>query len=156
MTFQIHALDDTPFRPYYDLTDEDLAARGARRVVAEAHPGYPCRVSLAEAEVGERLILLHHEYQPALSPYRGSHAIFVREHAEQAHPAPGEVPFSLTSRLLSVRAFDADDMMIDAEVLEGEGLSALLETWFERAEVAYVHMHNARRGCYAARATRAG
>lgn len=156
MTFQIHALNDTPFQPFHALSDEDLAARGARRMIVDAKPGFPCRVSLAEAEPGETVLLLSHEYQPANSPYRAAHAIFVRENAEQAHPAPGEVPFSLSSRLLSVRAFDADDMMIDAEVLEGEGLSDLLESWFTRPDVAYVHMHNARRGCYAARATRAG
>jgi len=156
MPFQIHALPNDPFLPLHKLTDEALVALGARRMVADAKPGFPCRVSLADADPGETVILLNHEYQPAQSPYRARHAIFVREHAEQAHPAPGEVPLSLASRLLSVRAFDADDMIRDAEVLEGTGLADLLDTMFADPSTAYVHIHNARRGCYAARATRPG
>lgn len=156
MTFQIHALPEAPFRPLHALSDADLAAQGARRVICDAQPGYPCRVSLEDAAPGERLLLLNHEYLSAASPYRGTHAIYVRETARQAHPGVGEVPASLATRLLSVRAFGADDMMRSAEVLEGAALAGWLEGAFADPSVAYIHVHNARQGCFAARVTRAG
>lgn len=153
--FQIRALPAEDFAPLHALCDADLAARGACRVTARESPGYPCRVSLAEAAPGERLLLLNHVSQPANSPYRAAHAIYVREGAETAHPAPGEVPEVLRRRLLSARAFDARGMMRDAEVVEGTGLASLLERLLADPETQEVHIHNAKRGCYAARATRA-
>jgi hypothetical protein len=73
---------------------------------ADKKPGYPRRVSLCDAEPGESVMLVHFEPQPALTPYRASHAIYVREDARQADLEPGVVPEMLRMRLLSVRAFD--------------------------------------------------
>lgn len=155
MSFQIHALPDSLFAPLFALSDEELAARGALRRRADASPGFPCRVSLAEAEVGETVILVHYEHQPAATPYRASHAIYVREGARQARPQPGEVPEVLARRLLSVRAFSADHMMTAAEVADGTALGEVIPRLFADPEVAYLHLHNAALGCYAARVTRA-
>ena len=156
MTFQITALDPTPFAPLFPLSDAELAARGARRVVADSHPGFPCRVSLEDAAIGETLILANHAHLVGNTPYAATHTIYVREHAVRATPAPGEVPEVLRRRLLSVRAYDAAAMMVDAEVLEGEGLAPHLEALFACPDVAFVHLHNARPGCFAAAVTRAG
>src|SRR3546814_19640898 len=60
MTYAITGLDPQPFAPLFAMTDADLAARGARRVTANADRGFPCRISLADARAGEELILLHH------------------------------------------------------------------------------------------------
>jgi len=155
MNFRITALDGADFAPLFALSDAELAARGARRVVADASPGFPCRVSLADAEPGETLILFNHESLAANSPYRACHAVFVREGAEQAEPAPGEVPLMLRRRLLSVRGFDAGAMMVDADVIDGETLGGHLEALFARPEIAFVHIHNAKPGCFAAAAVRA-
>jgi hypothetical protein len=84
MSFQIHALPVETFKPLFGMSEQELARINAARIVVDEKPGYPCRVSLADAEVGETVILLNHEHQPAESPYRASHAIFVREHAGQA------------------------------------------------------------------------
>lgn len=155
MPFQIHALPAENVQPLFALGDDALAQRLARRVVATGHPGFPCRVSLRDAAIGEELLLLNHMCQDAASPYRATHAIFVRRDAVQARPAPGEVPASLARRLLSLRAFDAAGMMMAGEVVPGETLAAALAELLAAPEARYVHIHSAKRGCYHARADRA-
>jgi len=155
MTFQIHALPEALFADLFALDADALAARHARRIVVDAAPGYPCRVSLEDAAVGETVTAVNFLHQPAPGPYRASHAVFVRERARQARPAPGEVPDVLRKRLLSLRAFDADHAMIDADVVEGAAAADGVARLFENPRAAYLHIHNARPGCYAARATRA-
>lgn len=155
MSFQIHALPETRFSALFDLSDDELHARNVRRSVVEARPGTPCRVSLADAEIGETVLLLNYEHQPAETPFRASHAIFVRRGARQAHPAPGKIPEVFRSRLISVRMFDRDDMMIDADVVQGTDLADALQDAFATGAVAYVHLHYAKPGCYAALVQRA-
>jgi len=154
MPFQIHALPAEPFAPLFALDDAALHARGARRVTADESPGYPCRVSLADALVGETLVLTRFEHQPADTPYRASHAIFVREGAVRARPGVDEIPDALVTRLLSLRAFDARDFLVAAEVVDGGALGPALEALLADPLVGYVHLHHAKQGCYAARATR--
>jgi len=86
MSFQIHALSPAQFEPLFSLSDSELAKVRATRMIADAKPGYPCRVSLADAEIGETMILVNFEHQSADSPFRATHAIFVRENAEQGSP----------------------------------------------------------------------
>ena len=155
MSFRVSGLPLAPFRPFFALDDAALLARDARRCRADENPGFPCRVSLADAEPGEDLILLNWEHQPVRSPYRASGPIFVREAAQEATPEIGEVPQPLRLRLLSLRAYDADGLITEAEVVEGRDLEPLVERLLGRPEVAYLHAHYARRGCYAARIDRA-
>lgn len=155
MGFRISALPSAAFEPLFGLSDEELAQRNVVRKTVDHHPGFPCRVSLADAEIGETVLLLNYEHQPANSPYRATHAIFVRERAQEAHPQIGEIPAALRSRLLSVRAFDETGMMLDADAVSGEALEPVLERFFADDRVAYLHLHNAKPGCYAARVDRA-
>jgi hypothetical protein len=155
MAFQISGLPAAQFAPLMTMTEAELAAHGARRVVADRRPGFPCRVSLCDAEPGESVLLLNHEHLPAAGPYRSRHAIYVRERAREARLQIDEVPESLRIRLLSVRAFDAAGMMLDADVVDGSGLETLIERLFEAAAARYLHVHNAKPGCYAARVDRA-
>jgi hypothetical protein len=154
MTFRISALPPAPFAPLFELSDEALAARGGVRRVADKSPGFPCRVSLRDAEPGETMLLVNFEHQPARSPFRSTHAIYVRRGAVQAHPAPGEVPEMLGRRLLSVRAFDDAGMLLDADVVEGRELEPVVASLLGAREAAYLHVHLARPGCYAARVDR--
>lgn len=153
--FQIHALDAARFAPLFDLSDEELTAQRACRMTVDATPGYPCRVSLADAEVGERVILLNYLHQPADNPYRASHAIFVRENAQQTYPRMDELPEMLLHRPLSLRAFDANDWLVTAELATGQATSDAIGSIFDSEEVAYIHLHTAKLGCYLARVTRA-
>jgi hypothetical protein len=155
MGYRIAGLDPAPFRHLYGLSDAALAAEGVIRMTVTDTPGAPCRVTLADAEPGERVLLLNHVYQSADTPYRGSHAIFVREGAENVAAFVDTVPEVLAIRLLSVRAFDAAGMMTDADVVEGGALEALIARFFADPDVAYLHAHNAKRGCFAARIDRA-
>ena len=155
MSYRIIGLPLDRFAPLFALSDAELAVRGASRVVADRHPGFPCRVTLEDAEPGERLLLLSYEHQPAASPYRSAGPIFVRETAAATFDRPGTVPPALRTRLLSVRAYDEADMMIDAEVVDGADLDPLLTDLLASPAVAYLHIHNAKRGCFAAQAVRA-
>jgi hypothetical protein len=152
--FVINGLDPAPFVPLYGLDDAALAGRGVARMTVDAKPGFPCRVTLEDAERGTTVLLLNHEYQPANTPYRGRHAIFVREGATKAARHENRVPDQLAARLLSVRGFDDRDMMIDADVIEGISLADEIGRMFADPTTAYIHVHNARRGCFAARVDR--
>ena len=152
MRFHYSGLDPDIFEPLFALTDSDLAARGIQRMAAE--PASPCRITLQDAPLGESLLLLPFEHQSANTPYRASHAIFVREGATEAYDRVGEIPSSLSRRLLSVRAFGEDHRMVDADVIEGGALETLIERFLAKPDVAYLHAHYAKRGCYAARIER--
>ncbi|HEX4597981.1 MAG TPA: DUF1203 domain-containing protein [Burkholderiaceae bacterium] len=155
MSFRITGLDPAPFVELFDLEDRALEARGIKRYVADSKPGFPDRIELRDAEPGESVLLLNYTHQPARTPYRASHAIFVREGARTAYDRTGEIPQALRSRVISLRAFDADHLMVDADLMDGRGLEGLIERFFEDARVRYLHAHYAKRGCYAARIERA-
>ena len=153
--FQISALPLDAFAPLFDLSDADLTARGMRRLVADSKPGYPCRVSLVDAEVGERVLLLPYAHHPVPGPYRASGPVFAREAARQAQLGANEVPESVRSRLLSVRGYDPEGILVAADVSEGREIEACVARLFADDRVHYLHLHNARAGCYSCRVDRA-
>ncbi len=155
MDYVVKGLPLEPFQPLFGLSDEELLRHGAKRYVADAKPGYPCRITLQDAEPGETLLLLNWRHQDADTPYRSDGPIFVRETALASFEARNEIPEQQRSRLLSVRAYDADGWMRAAEVVEGAELEALIAKYFADGAIAYLHAHNARRGCYACRIDRA-
>lgn len=152
MQFRISGLPAEPFRHLFALSDDELKRHGAVRRVAESS-GYPCRVSLTDAKAGDEVILVNYEHQNSDTPYRSRHAVYVRR-GERRYDAVGEIPEQLRKRLLSVRAFDAGGMMVDADVIEGRLLEELIGRFFANDAVAYLHLHYARPGCYAARVDR--
>jgi hypothetical protein len=154
MSFQISALPKSQFQHLFELPSAELASFRAVRMVADKKPGFPCRVSLADAEPGEEVILVHHEHQTADTPYRASHAVFVRQSASEAKPKVDETPEMLRSRILSLRAFDEQGMMVTADVIDGSVLETAIEEMFHNTTVAYIHIHFAKAGCYAARVDR--
>ena len=155
MTYRIRGLDPAPFRHLFGLSEEALAAHGVRRCVADAKPGYPDRVELRDAAPGETLLLLNHVHQPADTPYRASHAIFVREGAVRAADLVDTIPEVMRLRPISLRAFDAGGEMVDAELVDGRALEPLIARLLGNPGVDYLHAHYAKRGCYAARIERA-
>jgi hypothetical protein len=155
MTFRLTGLDAATFAPYFRMSDDELAARRARRCIVDARPGFPDRIELRDLDIGETAILLNYEHQDAPTPYRASHAIYVGERSTRAYDAVGVVPDALRTRPLSLRAFDAGHMLRDAALVDGNDAAAALEHLLQHADTAYVHVHYARPGCYAARADRA-
>jgi hypothetical protein len=154
MSFRVRGLSPDLFSGYFAMSDEELGRAGAIRLVADS-PDLPCRVSLAHAAIGDEMLLLNFEHQPAPTPYRARHAIYVSRASRQAFDEVGIVPETILTRLVSVRAFDAADMMVDAEVLEGARAAEIFERYLANPAVSYLHVHNARRGCYSARVERA-
>jgi len=154
MSFRITGLSPAPFRHLFGLTDEELAKHAAKRYVADATPGYPDRIELRDAKPGETVILLNYVHQPASTAYYASHAIFVREGAQAAYDRVNEIPGVLRSRQLSLRAFDAEHLMVDADLVDGSGIEHVIERFFVHPHIAYLQAHYAKRGCYAARIER--
>jgi hypothetical protein len=155
MGFRITGLPAEPFRHLFGLDQAALARLGVRRVAVEPGATLPDRVEMREGRVGETMLLLNHVCQPAETPYRASHAIYVREGAAEAYDRVDEVPEVMRTRLLSLRAFDASGWMVDADVAEGEAVEGLIARFLADPEVAYIHAHNAKRGCYSGRIERA-
>lgn len=154
MGFRITGLPAEQFAGLFSLSDQELAARGAVRRIADAKPGYPCRVSLTDAEPGQEVILTHFEHHAVDSPFRASHAIYVRK-GEKTYEAIDQVPEQLRLRLLSVRAFDDKGMLVGADVVDGKELEGAIERLLGDDRADYLHVHYAKPGCYAARIERA-
>jgi hypothetical protein len=154
MSYVIQGLDPAPFQPLFGASADALAAVGAIRVMADREPGFPCRVTLRDARPGESLLLVNHEHQSAATPYRSCHAIFVLEGAGTPARYEGEVPLQLRRRLISLRAFDAAGMMVEADAAEGDALEPMILRLLADPGVAYLHAHNAKPGCFAARIDR--
>ena len=155
MSFQVSGLPVAPFIRFFGLPDAELAQHNIVRHTADSFPGFPCRVSLEDAEAGETLLLLNYEHLDVASPYRSRYAIYVREFADEAHMAVNEIPPVLRRRLLSLRAFSESGMLLDADVVDGSAVESLIERMFANRSVAYIHVHNAKPGCFAARVDRA-
>ncbi len=155
MSFRITGLDPAPFRNLFGLSDEKLGRLNVKRCVADRKPGYPDRVELRDAEPGETLLLLNYVHHPVDTPYRASHAIFVREGAAAAYEGVDETPECLRVRPISLRAFDTAGMMVDADLAEGREVEAAIRRLLGNPAASYIHAHYAKRGCYAARIDRA-
>ena len=154
MDYVISGLPVQPFQALFGLDDAELRAHGVVRMTVDSNPGFPCRVSLEDARIGESVLLLPWRHLDVDTPYRAGGPIFVRETVRDHARVRNAVPEQQRSRMLSVRAYDAKGWMLDAEVAEGVFLEALIERFFGNACVAYLHVHNARRGCYACRVDR--
>jgi hypothetical protein len=155
MSFRIKGLDPALFSHLYGLSDDALRGAGAKRFVVDANPGFPDRIGLRDLDIGERALLINFVHQPADTPYRSSHAIFVHEGAISAPDLINQIPEPLRIRPISLRAFDADGQMVDADLVDGKDLGPLIKRFFENADVSYLHAHFAKRGCFAARIDRA-
>ncbi|WP_395373285.1 DUF1203 domain-containing protein [Marinicella sp. W31] len=151
MGFQILPLPSRPFEHLFNKSTAELAQFGAIPYTADHNPGYPCRLRLADAKPGERLILVNYEHLKVASPYRSSHAIFITDGAQTCQPICNDIPTYLSSRPLSVRSFDSFGMMCQAALCEGQNIQPTFEQLLAPQEVEYLHVHTAIRGCYLAR-----
>jgi hypothetical protein len=154
-SFQLIGIDHSPFEALFDLSDEQLNQLSAQRCLAKEKPGYPCRISLENADLGEELLLIPYLHQPAASPYRASGPIFVRRGVQQRRLPIGEVTNYITNRLMSLRAYNSEHMIVAASVCEGTLAGSEITEYFRRADVAYIQLHNAKRGCFSCNAVRA-
>lgn len=155
MHFRIRGLAAGQFAPLFALSDAALAEQGAVRRIADARdPGYPCRISLTDSKAGDELILVNYEHHAVASPYRMRFAVYVRR-GEETFDAVDTVPEQLRKRTLAVRAFDTEAMMVGWEIVDGAELETAIARAFTNQRAAYLHVHFAAPGCYAARVERA-
>lgn len=155
MTYRITGLDSQTFAPLFDLTDAELAGRNARRVLADADAGYPCRISLEDARSGDELILLNHTSHDVATPYRSSYAIYIRKDVAAADYVDATPPV-FACRPLGLRGFDAEGNLRDARLALPGQADEKIRDLFANPAIAYIHAHNAAHGCFSARVDRHG
>jgi hypothetical protein len=153
MTYRIQGLDPANFVHLLGASDDALTRHGAVRMTATAKPGAPCRITLEDAEPGETLVLVNHTSH-AGGPYHASHAIFVRDGATAAASYEDDVPRVFATRTLSMRAFGADGMMADAALAAPGEADATIRQLLANPAIDHIDVHNATRGCFAAKVTR--
>ena len=145
--FKITALDNT-FNHLFGLDEDTLAEMGAIKMVVDSKPGFPCRVSLKDAEIGEEVILLPYKHHNTPSPYQASGPLFVRKNAYKAELKINEIPKMLRHRLLSIRAYDRNGKMLNAKTTKGEVIEDTIQDLFSIDTIEYLHVHNSSPGCY--------
>jgi len=148
VNFNIKALDHNLFSKYFSMSGAELEKCGMYLFVADKHPCYPCRVSLQDAEVGEKVLAIPYEHHPVQSPYKSTGPIFIRKEAKTATPGINEIPKMLRHRLLSIRGYSSETLMVEAETIPGEELEIVLVKQFQNDAVQYIHIHNAGPGCF--------
>ena len=153
MTYRIRGLEPAPFAPLFELDDSELEARGMIRMIVD-NPNFPCRVSLRDCDIGDEVILLNHVSHDGNNPYRASHAIFISKSATEAADCVDAIPPALDRRILSLRAFDANGMIIDASLVRPGEADPAIRALLANPAAAHVDAHNATRGCFAARIDR--
>jgi len=155
MSFIISGLSAEEFQPLFGLSDEALKARGVIRKTVSAKPGFPCRITLENAEPSETVLLLNYQSHKADSPYRSSYAIFIRENASAAQTFTDELPPVFKGRPIALRIFDKGGMLISADLDMAGDVAEKIERAFDNRDAAYIHAHNAMHGCFAAEIRRA-
>ncbi|MCG7584919.1 DUF1203 domain-containing protein [Photobacterium sp. OFAV2-7] len=146
--FIVKPIEKKVFAELFNKSEEQLSEVNAIWLTADSKPGYPCRVSLKEAEVGERVLLIPYKYHDVQSPYQASGPIFIRENAEEAELEVNEIPEILEKRLLSVRAYNIKNLMIHAQTVQGAELEHVIHNQFLNSAVTYLQIHNANPGCF--------
>ncbi len=146
--FQVEAISQASVQHFFQMNDQELARHGAKRMRADAKPGYPCRLSLADAEIGDEVILLPFTHHATASPYQASGPIFICQNAKPAQLQVNEIPTMLQHRFLSLRAYDARAMMIAASTTKGNQLARAIQDLFDNSAIQYIQVHNAGPGCY--------
>ena len=154
MVYRITGLSPEPFSALFAMDAAALAERTAERVTATAKPGFPCRISLEDAEPGEELILLHHVTHDVATPYRSAYAIYVRAGVTSATYVDA-VPPVMVNRPIALRGFDASGRLKGASLAAPGTADAAIRSLFDDDAIAYIHAHNAAHGCFAARVDRA-
>ena len=145
--FKISAIKNK-YNHLFELAEDQLKAKGAVVMIVDEKPGFPCRVTLEDAEIGEEIVLFPFQYHKTNSPYQASGPIFVRKNAKKVELKINEIPEMLFKRLQSLRVYDKNGMMIDAKTLEGEKIKKEIESIFRNEKARYIQIHNANPGCY--------
>ncbi|MEP6603208.1 MAG: DUF1203 domain-containing protein [Spartobacteria bacterium] len=122
-------------------------------VVADSPRGYPCRHCLRFANVGERVILFPFASIPSGRPYSETGPIFVHVDLCERYANSDGVPADLRQGRV-FRAYNAEQNMIDAEVVNGSEPEAVIEKLLQNPDAAFLQARSVTRGCYTFRIDR--
>ncbi len=153
--FQITALPANQFKSHFKSSDKDLSRLNAHWLIVDQTPGYPCRVTLEDAKVGEKVLACYFEHHQVSSAYCASGPIFVREKAVTAQLKVNQVPQILNNRQLSLRAYDHNHMMVEATLVWGKDVAESIQEQLNNTSIQYIHIHNALPGCFSCAVERA-
>jgi hypothetical protein len=145
--FRIVAIDNN-YNELFKLTEKELADKSMIKMIVDQKPGYPCRVTLEDAEVGEEVLLFPFEYHKTKSPYKASGPIFIRKNTLKATLEINKIPEMLFKRNQTLRAYDKNGIMINAISPETSELKKGIETLFSNSIASYIQIHNTNPGCY--------
>lgn len=151
MTYRITGIEPSQYAHLVGLGDDELSRRGAKRMIVDNHPGFPCRVLLDDAAPGEPMLLVNHVSHEGNTPYRASHAIFVSERGARPATFVDEIPPGLDRRILSLRGFDQAGMMADAMLAQPGEADAMVRRMLSNPDIDHVDAHTATRGCFMGR-----
>lgn len=151
MNFIVKGLSAEPFVHLYGKSEAELKELGVKRYAVDSKPGFPDRIEMRDAEIGESMLLLNHMSMDRASPYRATHAIFIREGAEEQYAVRNEIPDVMSSRMLSLRAFDSEGMILDAALATGDEVKSAVLQLLAIDAVEHIDAHNAARGCFSGR-----
>ena len=148
MNFKVKALNHLEFKQFFEKSDIELKKQGIQRMIVDQKPGYPCRVSLEDAEIGDEVILMSYEFHKTNSPYTSRGPIFIRKGIETKEFNNNQIPLMLNHRLLSFRGYDKNGFMKIAKTEKGVDAKRVIIQLFENPKVEYIHIHNSSPGCY--------
>jgi hypothetical protein len=135
----------------------DDLGQPVKRVTAEG--GEPCRDVLRRAKTGEELLLGSYSPFSKPGPYREFGPVFIlASDPGEARPADS-LPIGSDADYLrsqfAVRAYSHEEEIVDALLVDaGEGQN-VVDRFFAREDVAFVHVRFPTRGCFAVRLDRA-
>ncbi len=147
INYVVSGLDETGFQKLFDLNELELAKLGAVKIIATSKPGYPCVISLDDAEIGEEIILLPYDHINSNSPFRSRGPVYVRNNVRKVL-LENSVPENLKIRRLSVRVYDDKDMMVNARTIDGRELEKFIQEAFRNPEATYIQVHISSPGCF--------
>jgi hypothetical protein len=153
--FKFVALEREEFDSFMDLNDTELESHQAKWMIVDEEPGYPCRVSLQDAKIGENVLFMPYWHHDVKSAYRAMGTVLVRENAKTTKLEVNNVPQMLLHRLLSLKAYDSNNMMVAHDLAKGSELGSKLKEQFQNSGVEYIHLHYASPGCFCSAVYRA-
>lgn len=150
MAFIIQGLDPSLFGSVSSQKQAEAEIYDRTAYDVDESPGYPCRITLRDADFGQKVALVSYRHHAADTPFAQEGPIFITIGPVEPGCFVDEIPPALARRKLSLRAYDQDGFMVDAILVDGAEAKPAIATLFERSDVVRIDAHNAIRGCFAA------
>lgn len=141
----------------FRTTGLDDRGNPVRRVVATADGGFPCRHCLQLGRPGETMLLGSYDLPEPRGIYWTPSPIFLHaDECPRAETVDGLAPIVRANTLVSVRAYDADQLCLYdlGQVCPGSEVEIPLRRALDDPRTRFVNIHTARPGCLLSRVER--